>query len=251
MTEVTQSDHRALGDAAASQARRRPRGEPIHERLWSQVDTSADCWLWTGTLNHKGYGRLSAWGRTIGAHRVSYQLAHPDQDITGLQVDHTCHNNSPSCPADNTCVHRRCVRPDHLELVDNATNTARSRNFMAARIAGVAEPATECPNGHEYTDENMLDAPGRRRCRSCYEAHKSRLRDYDLRPDVKARRAENQRQRMKDPVARARRTAHSRTPEAKAKAAARAQLPEVKARNAELARRRRARKAAAQTGSAQ
>lgn len=64
----------------------------------------AGCWLWMGTWNRLGYGRIGtgARGRIVSAHRVSWQVANgeiPD----GLQVCHKC--DTPAC-----------VNPDHLFL---------------------------------------------------------------------------------------------------------------------------------------
>ncbi len=59
------------------------------------------CWIWIGSLNKYGYGRLTFGAKTnIGAHRASYELRHgkiPD----GLFALHRC---------DIKC----CVNPDHI-----------------------------------------------------------------------------------------------------------------------------------------
>lgn len=58
------------------------------------------CWLWTASLDSKGYAQISMNGRPTRASRVSYQLFKgPIPD--GLDVLHTCDN-----PV--------CVRPCHL-----------------------------------------------------------------------------------------------------------------------------------------
>lgn len=63
--------------------------------------TESGCWIWTGSLNKHGYGRLTFGAKTnIGAHRASYELMHgkiPD----GLFALHRC---------DIKC----CVNPDHI-----------------------------------------------------------------------------------------------------------------------------------------
>ena len=72
------------------------------ERFWSKVEKSPGCWLWKAAVA-SGYGTFRRPdGSMIGAHRMSYILAHgmiPD----GLQVLHKCDN-------------KLCVRPDHLFL---------------------------------------------------------------------------------------------------------------------------------------
>ena len=73
------------------------------ERFWSRVDTSGECWVWTGYINQDGYGRLSIDGRLIMAHRVSWELHHgPIPD--GMRVLHDCPGG------DNPA----CVNPSHL-----------------------------------------------------------------------------------------------------------------------------------------
>lgn len=67
--------------------------------FWSLVDTSGECWVWTGDRHRQGYGFWYAGGRQL-AHRASYEMANgPVPD--GLYILHRC-DNPP------------CVRPDHL-----------------------------------------------------------------------------------------------------------------------------------------
>ena len=69
-------------------------------RFWGKVDKSGDCWVWTASLQGRGYGSFSAQGRRHQAHRWIFQR------ING------------SVPADidicHQCDNPRCVRPSHL-----------------------------------------------------------------------------------------------------------------------------------------
>jgi len=71
-------------------------------RFLAYVDKQeGGCWIWTGSLNHRGYGKFS-WKKqkTALASRVSYELfKEPIEDQ--LFICHTC--DVPSC-----------VNPDHL-----------------------------------------------------------------------------------------------------------------------------------------
>ena len=83
---------------------------PAEERFWEKVDTSGDCWVWTGAKHVFGYGKFSL--RTgespYDAHRASWILANGPVP-EGMSVLHRCDN-----PA--------CVRPDHLELGTHRQN---------------------------------------------------------------------------------------------------------------------------------
>jgi hypothetical protein len=66
-------------------------------RFWAKVDTSGECWLWTGPRNKWGYGYFWLDGRNHKATRVAYELLHgPIPD--GLHVLHDCPGgDNPSC----------------------------------------------------------------------------------------------------------------------------------------------------------
>jgi hypothetical protein len=84
---------------------------PVPDRFWAYVEKTPSCWLWTGYIDGWGYGRMQVRRRAIGAHRVSYELAHGAGSIpSGYFVCHTCDNP-------------RCVNPDHLWLGSSRANT--------------------------------------------------------------------------------------------------------------------------------
>jgi HNH endonuclease len=135
-----------------------PRRLPAEERFWLKVDKTGDCWLWTGGTN-RGYGifTVKKGVRQVYVHIYVYELlVGPIPE--GYEIDHTCHNADPSCTHQaETCIHRRCVNPAHLEAVTKAEN-------MRRRFARI----THCPHDHEYTPENTyINTRGARMCRAC------------------------------------------------------------------------------------
>ena len=127
------------------------------------------CWLWTGPRGTKdGYGHFqpSPGQKKVMAHRWSYEV-HTGPIPDGYQIDHTCHSDDQTCPGGHDCIHRRCVNPAHLEAVTASVNTTRQRHFERNK--------TECPKGHPYSGDNLIEgSDGRRRCRECDRARKRR-----------------------------------------------------------------------------
>lgn len=118
------------------------------ERFWAKVlKTDEGCWIWIAGKSTKGYGKFNLGGRTVSAHRLSYEWARgPIPE--GRELDHLCRN-------------RACVKPDHLEPVAHHENVLRGNLGKAT--------ATHCGYGHPYTSENTYvrkDGKGKD-CRQC------------------------------------------------------------------------------------
>lgn len=131
----------------------------IKARIARHQVAANGCWVWTGYVDKDGYGVVRDNHRANGAHRWFYE--HFVGPIpAGLVIDHLCHTRDESCEGGATCPHRRCVNPDHMELVTNAVNVARGRKPKRTQ--------THCKNGHEFTTENTYrDRNGHRKCRAC------------------------------------------------------------------------------------
>lgn len=86
------------------------------ERFYSKIEKTDTCWLWKAGQRGNGYGAIKVNGKTVLAHRFSYEL-HKGEIPNGLYVCHSCDVRS-------------CVNPDHLWL------GTQKDNMMDARVKG-------------------------------------------------------------------------------------------------------------------
>lgn len=130
----------------------------------SKVNKTDTCWLWVRAKDKYGYGLVRQGNRTLGAHRVAYSLFKGEL-IEGMQIDHLCKV-------------RECVNPDHLEQVTHQENLNRSTkhgnpnghlNFKHSERV-----RTHCPNGHEYTVDNIVKQRSTKKTYKCVTCRKAR-----------------------------------------------------------------------------
>ena len=126
------------------------------ERLLRHVsmEPNSGCWLWTGGVNHGGYGQFSdGRGKNGGAHRAAYEVfVGPIPE--GLTLDHLCRV-------------RCCVNPAHLEPVSMQENLRRGNSHLSASIRHSKKE--HCPKGHPYLGANLyIGTRGQRLCRRCH-----------------------------------------------------------------------------------
>ncbi len=120
------------------------------------VDPNSGCWLWTGSVCSKGYGRfVSARVRVapLLAHRVAYE-----HFIGPIPERHyVCHR----------CDVPSCVNPAHLFVGtqgDNMRDSLRKGRNKEAR-------KSHCKNGHPLFGRNVRRSrTGARVCRACIYA---------------------------------------------------------------------------------
>lgn len=116
----------------------------IHDRFWSKVKKTSQCWEWTGAIYGRGYGhfgiKINGKHKTVASHRLSYEI-HFGKIPIGLDIMHSC-DNPP------------CVNPSHL-----STGT-RSQNMKDAfdRGRGVINiDRGEKSSHHKLTDEEVRE----------------------------------------------------------------------------------------------
>ena len=147
-------------------------------RFWSHVDKDGPvperkpelgpCWLWTGCVNHRGYGRFSipdgsGGHREVPAARWICDFTHGVMAVKE-EPDHLCLNTS-------------CVNLAHLEVVTQRENILRSSG-----PAAINSRKTHCIHGHEFTPGNTYihvkrDGSVRRSCRTCMRIKDQRYRE--------------------------------------------------------------------------
>lgn len=99
-------------------------------RFWNKVQklsaANGSCWVWTGDQDKDMYGRFKIAGKTVRAHRYSYEL-------------YIGHSVSESVLLCHTCDHPWCVNPQHLfpgSHADNHTDkTQKERQAKGETIA--------------------------------------------------------------------------------------------------------------------
>lgn len=135
---------------------------PAIDRFWSRVEKREDgCWAWTGGLGSQGYGNIiDDAKKRIYAHRFSYSMFRGDIP-PGLELDHLCRV-------------RRCVNPDHLEVVTRKVNS--DRGFGPS---GINSRKTHCIRGHPFDAANTaIYIRNGRQIRQCKQCGRIRLRHW-------------------------------------------------------------------------
>lgn len=99
----------------------------LEERFWEKVEFTMYCWLWKGSVNELGYGKISVNYKPKRAHRVSWELV-VGKLTEGKVLDHKCYNPS-------------CVNPLHLQEVtqkQNAENPKGAKYNSTTGVRGVS-----------------------------------------------------------------------------------------------------------------
>lgn len=110
------------------------------EQFLETVERTERCWLWTGSRDKEGYGRLTVAGRSMPAARMAFWLFHGWLP-PGLLVMHSC-DNPP------------CVNPAHLSAGSPGEN---QRDRIHKRRIGRVRPPTRPPRGDLHRPLNWID----------------------------------------------------------------------------------------------
>ncbi len=125
--------------------------ERVAERAATRIDvTEEGCWESTYSVASHGYAQIGwqdgGYRQVVTAHRASWVHFH-GQIPPGMTIDHRCRN-------------RRCVNPDHLQLMTNVKNARGGGGFHQQKPVPTDE---RCSRGHI-----VLRYPsGAKHCREC------------------------------------------------------------------------------------
>lgn len=100
---------------------------PPFKRLYSNyIENDNGCWEWQGqTGGTSPYGQIKAFGKFVGAHRLSYELYNGE-----IHEDHVvCHH----------CDNPICINPDHL-FVGTMKDNMRDMKEKGRRVNGASNP---------------------------------------------------------------------------------------------------------------
>ena len=100
---------------------------PHNRKAFYHIDPETGCWIWEGTVGHKGHGRINLSGHVLTAHRVYWEWAMGRAVQDGCLLHHNCHNP-------------RCVNPDHLREM---TMKEHKRHHLDPRRQLTQEQADE------------------------------------------------------------------------------------------------------------
>lgn len=162
MAEVGVKCNLLEGLHMAYREKRETRLRKFMEKVSMNEETG--CMEWVGAMLPNGYGQVGFRGKLWVAHRAFWVfMGKPDPG--GFDLDHLCRN-------------RKCINPDHLELVSRGDNLRRG--FIARG----------CKNGHPYSPEDFSvvkrsNGIQELRCKVCHrernrkakQARKERLRE--------------------------------------------------------------------------
>ncbi len=103
MPQISRSTAKATRHTPSKLAGSVAQSDTWMHKLAGRVQRMGDCWIVDGKPDeyvrvfHRHYGQ-------VAAHRLTYAETHPDDDITGHHVHHTCERPG-------------CINPAHLMLL--------------------------------------------------------------------------------------------------------------------------------------
>lgn len=120
------------------------------------------CMFGKPTKHHKGYVAANYKGKSMGKHRAVW-IKNFGEIPESMIVDHACHTEAMLnglCRGGDTCIHRSCINPEHLQLISQSENVRDGSTSFRNR--------THCLNGlHELTEDNIGKGKTQNYCKAC------------------------------------------------------------------------------------
>lgn len=124
------------------------------------------CWNWNRTQSC-GYGRIRRENKLLCVHRVAFEVAHPELNMEGIDVKHTCGN-------------RLCCNPEHMKTVQKCSLVASksSKSTATSNADGSAKKyrytIAVCKRCHQdYRSSGLSEI-----CQDCYQGRKPDRNPY-------------------------------------------------------------------------
>lgn len=120
--------------------------DSLRDRLYGRCQkVESGCWLWVGSINPNGYGKIKINGIAVDVHVISWRVANAGVPVpAGSVVMHLCDV-------------RNCINPDHLQVGTQSENMLHAIQVGAAKV----RRGGELP--HAVLDESIV-----RQIRSMY-----------------------------------------------------------------------------------
>jgi hypothetical protein len=120
------------------------------------IKDGTGCWLWQGSVDGGGYGRIYVEGQSQKIHRISAHL------YLGYDLDDKKHDVLHNI----ACSHPRCWNPEHLYIGTHQSNMQDKTFTQTANNQNTYK--THCVRGHEFTEENTyISNRNKRLCKEC------------------------------------------------------------------------------------
>lgn len=138
------------------------KNQPVLERFFDKVviDETTGCWNFTSSISRTNNGRFYYNFKCMDAYKIGYLLLGGIIN-DGEELHHVCEN-------------RLCVNPEHLIPL---TRIVHLTEFTPNHLTYKNKRKTHCPQGHQYTEDNLVRYDGVKG-RKCLECARKRTREF-------------------------------------------------------------------------
>ena len=144
--------------------------ENLESRLFDRrLIVASGCWLYIGALDRSGYAKIRYKGKVELVHRISAHLY--------LGLDLSLNPRQHQANHKKECFNHNCFNPEHLYIGNQQQNLMDASELNSLWMNRV----THCPQGHEYTPDNLVTDNSGKNKRLCLTCHKVYANNYTKR----------------------------------------------------------------------